>query len=281
MRDVQALQKDYVFGAPGADAQLEANKKAFFEEFVRRPEFLANYTGLTSAQYIDKVMLTGGINSTTARLFITGMDWSQVVPPTNPSPFGTAIARLSVASENTMDFSLSFRVDSAETGAHIHGPALAGANAPPIVTFPNGEFRDFTVTLTSQQGSDMRNGRLYIDVHTQNNPNGEIRGQIGIQRFQRDVLVDALNQGNISRAEALRLMVEDADFRAKELNRAFVLMEYFGYLRRNPDDPPDNNLAGYNFWLAKLNQFNGNFQQAEMVKAFLRSAEYRGRFGPP
>jgi uncharacterized protein (TIGR03118 family) len=285
MRDVQALQKDYVFGAPGADAQLEANKKAFFEEFVRRPEFLANYTGLTSAQYIDKVMLTGAINSTTARLFIAGLDGSQVVPPTTPSsllsPFGTAIARLSVASENTMDFSLSFRVDSAETGAHIHGPALAGANAPPIVTFPNGEFRDFTVTLTSQQGSDMRNGRLYIDVHTQNNPNGEIRGQIGIQRFQRDVLVDALNQGNISRAEALRLMVEDADFRAKELNRAFVLMEYFGYLRRNPDDPPDNNLAGYNFWLAKLNQFNGNFQQAEMVKAFLRSAEYRGRFGPP
>lgn len=285
MRDVQALQKDYVFGAPGADAQLEANRKAFFDEFVRRTEFLAKYTGLTNAQFIDKVMATGGINSTTARLFIAGMDGSQVVPPATPStllsPFGTAIARLSFASENTMDFSLSFRVDSAETGAHIHGPALASANAPPILNFPNGEFRDFTVTLTSQQGSDMRNGRLYIDVHTQNNPNGEIRGQIPFQRFQRDVLVDALNQGIITRAEALRLMVEDADFRAKELNRAFVLMEYFGYLRRNPDDPPDNNLSGYNFWLAKLNQFNGNFVAAEMVKSFLKATEYRGRFGPP
>jgi hypothetical protein len=149
------------------------------------------------------------------------------------------------------------------------------------VNLPNGEFRDFTVTLTPQQGSDMRNARLYIDVHTQNNPNGEIRGQIGFQRFQHDVLVDALNQGIINRAEALRLMVEDADLRAKELNRAFVLMEYFGYLRRNPDDPPDNNLNGYNFWLAKLNQFNGNFVNAEMVKSFLKSTEYRGRFGPP
>ena len=41
------------------------------------------------------------------------------------------------------------------------------------------------------------------------------------------------------------------------------------------------NLNGFNFWLAKLNQFNGNFVQAEMVKAFIKSTEYRGRFGPP
>jgi hypothetical protein len=39
--------------------------------------------------------------------------------------------------------------------------------------------------------------------------------------------------------------------------------------------------AGYNFWLTKLNQFNGNFVQAEMVKAFLDSTEYRQRFGSP
>jgi hypothetical protein len=40
------------------------------------------------------------------------------------------------------------------------------------------------------------------------------------------------------------------------------------------------NFAGYNFWLAKLNQFNGNFINAEMVKAFIVSSEYRQRFGP-
>jgi hypothetical protein len=48
-----------------------------------------------------------------------------------------------------------------------------------------------------------------------------------------------------------------------------------------PDDPPDNNLNGYNFWLNKLNQFNGNFVNADMVKAFIKSTEYRRRFGPP
>jgi len=59
-----------------------------------------------------------------------------------------------------------------------------------------------------------------------------------------------------------------------------VLMQYFGYLRRNPDDAPDNNFDGYQFWLDKLNQFNGNFVDAEMVKAFLSSLEYQQRFGP-
>jgi hypothetical protein len=44
--------------------------------------------------------------------------------------------------------------------------------------------------------------------------------------------------------------------------------------------PPDNDFAGFEFWLAKLNQFNGNFVDAEMVQAFIFSDEYRRRFGP-
>lgn len=65
----------------------------------------------------------------------------------------------------------------------------------------------------------------------------------------------------------------------QEFNKAFVLMEYFGYLGRNPDDPPDSDFAGYNFWLTKLNNFNGNYVNADMVKAFLVSSEYKQRFG--
>jgi len=56
-------------------------------------------------------------------------------------------------------------------------------------------------------------------------------------------------------------------------------MQYFGYLRRNPNSGPDSDFSGYNFWLGKLDEFNGNFIQAEMVKAFLDSIEYRRRFG--
>jgi len=82
------------------------------------------------------------------------------------------------------------------------------------------------------------------------------------------------------RARALRRVAENSTFASQEFNRAFVLMEYFGYLQRNPNDLPDTDYSGYDFWLAKLNQFNGNFQNAEMVKAFISSSEYRRRFGP-
>ena len=83
-----------------------------------------------------------------------------------------------------------------------------------------------------------------------------------------------------ARARALRRVAENSALTAQEFNRAFVLMQYFGYLHRNPNDAPDGNFDGYNFWLNKLNQFNGDFHQAEMVKAFVSSLEYRRRFGP-
>jgi hypothetical protein len=84
------------------------------------------------------------------------------------------------------------------------------------------------------------------------------------------------------RALVLRAVAEDQDLKNAEKNRAFVLMQYFGYLRRNPNDPPDIglNFDGYNFWLGKLNDFGGNFVNADMVKAFLVSSEYRKRFAP-
>ena len=83
-----------------------------------------------------------------------------------------------------------------------------------------------------------------------------------------------------ARARALRRVAENSTLAQQEFNRAFVLMQYFGYLRRNPNDPPEPTLdyQGYNFWLTKLNNFNGNFIDAEMVKAFIQSTEYRNRF---
>jgi hypothetical protein len=84
-----------------------------------------------------------------------------------------------------------------------------------------------------------------------------------------------------ARARALRRVAENETFSQRELNPAFVLMQYFGYLQRNPNEAPDTNLDGYNFWLHKLDEFAGDFRRAEMVKSFLVSAEYRARFGAP
>jgi hypothetical protein len=90
----------------------------------------------------------------------------------------------------------------------------------------------------------------------------------------------ATSSDNNARARALRLVAENPTLVQQEFNRAFVLMQYFGYLRRNPDDAPDNDHSGYEFWLTKLDQFNGNFITAEMVKAFITSIEYNSRFAP-
>jgi hypothetical protein len=83
-----------------------------------------------------------------------------------------------------------------------------------------------------------------------------------------------------ARGRALWRITQNAAFDQREMNRCFVYMEYIGYLRRNPNDPPDSDFTGFDFWVNKLNLFNGDFFQAEMVKAFLSSAEYRRRFGP-
>jgi YVTN family beta-propeller protein len=100
---------------------------------------------------------------------------------------------------------------------------------------------------------------------------------------ERDALVSQLTSNNTAAGRALvvRQVSENAEFSRRQINRAFVLMQYFGYLRHNPDDAPEAglNFDGYNFWLAKLDQFNGNFIQAEMVKSFIVSSEYRQRFG--
>jgi hypothetical protein len=138
--------------------------------------------------------------------------------------------------------------------------ALAFVQRPDFQTaFPN--------SLTAQQFVDQ------LDV----NADGALSGA------ERTTLLGVLGAtpSDLSkRASVLRSVAEDATLRNAEFNRAFVLMQYFGYMRRNPNDAPDTDFAGYNFWLGKLNQFHGNFVQAELVKAFITSIEYRQRFGP-
>jgi hypothetical protein len=100
---------------------------------------------------------------------------------------------------------------------------------------------------------------------------------------ERTAAINAYNaQGTVplARTAALRSVSDSTSVKNAEFRAAFVLMEYFGYLRRNPTDAPDNNDTGYQFWLAKLNAANGDYQGAQLVKAFINSIEYRVRFGP-
>ncbi|HEY6805357.1 MAG TPA: hypothetical protein VI306_17400 [Pyrinomonadaceae bacterium] len=91
-------------------------------------------------------------------------------------------------------------------------------------------------------------------------------------------ILGASPSDNSKRAQVVRAVAENSTLDTRDFNKAFVLTQYFGYLRRNPDEGNDTNFDGFNFWLGKLNQFNGNYVQAEMVKAFLVSGEYLNRF---
>ena len=177
LTDTQEIGRGVIFGQPGADVLLEANKQRFFTDFVQRSNFVdpaAYPPTLTAAQIVDKL------------------------------------------NANTFD------------------PRVPGSTG-------------------------------------------------SLSQAERDALVAQLAPNPSSptlRAQVLRSVSENSLFAARQTNKAFVLMQYFGYLRRNPNDQPDSDLAGYNFWLGKLNQFNGNFVNAEMVKAFISSIEYQQRFGP-
>jgi hypothetical protein len=102
-----------------------------------------------------------------------------------------------------------------------------------------------------------------------------------LTQTERDQLVVGLVVGTETRASVLRKIAENPEFTRRETNRAFVLMQYFGYLRRAPNDAPDTTFEGLDFWLSKLEQFGGDYRRAEMVKAFVSSVEYRARFQTP
>jgi hypothetical protein len=107
---------------------------------------------------------------------------------------------------------------------------------------------------------------------------------------ERNALINGLNGGSETRASVLFKVVDGTNtitdghlqfntrygqaFYENQFNAAFVYMEYLGYLQRDPDE------GGFNFWLGKLNQF-GNWVDAQMVLAFIKSPEYRSRFGAP
>jgi subtilisin family serine protease len=85
-------------------------------------------------------------------------------------------------------------------------------------------------------------------------------------------LIAALDSGQMSRGEVLRNIVESQVVADRFFNRAFVAMQYFGYLRRDPDT------VGFQNWLNTLNADPSNFRH--MIFGFLFSTEYRQRFGP-
>ena len=92
----------------------------------------------------------------------------------------------------------------------------------------------------------------------------------GVTSPHRDFWIAALGNGTRTRATVLRDIAESLEVYNKYFNQAFVVMQYFGYLRRDPD-------GSYLDWIQVLDSTGDS---RGMINGFMNSLEYRFRFGP-
>jgi uncharacterized repeat protein (TIGR01451 family) len=133
------------------------------------------------------------IKSKPSQLFVATLNGAQEVPANSSTATGTSTLLLS-PDETTAHVTLNFSgLSSQQTDAHIHGPAMPGVAAPVIFPLPSGLISDFQITLTAGQVQDLKNGLLYVNVHSSNFPSGEIRGQ-----YQSPVAANSVEFGATS-----------------------------------------------------------------------------------
>ncbi|HVS82561.1 MAG TPA: hypothetical protein VHE60_12595, partial [Pyrinomonadaceae bacterium] len=156
--------------------------------------------------------------------------------------YSTALGRKPDFAEFTPDMA---RVSGFLTNDQLEAAKTAFAN-------------DFVTRPAFAQYATMTNAQ-YVDALSQT---------AGVTLGNRQVLVASLEAGTLTRAQALRQIAESGEVYAKYYNQAFVVMEYFGYLRRDPD-------ILYLNWIDVLNQGGDS---RHMVEGFVDATEYRNRF---
>jgi hypothetical protein len=97
-------------------------------------------------------------------------------------------------------------------------------------------------------------------------------GKLDLADRERSDLAADLAAGRETRPSLLLRISASPRLYKRDYNRAYLLSHYFGYLRRNPDDPPDHDLAGYNFWLLQLDQSR---DYRGVTRAFIEADEYK------
>jgi hypothetical protein len=133
------------------------------------------------------------------------------------------------------------------------------------------EFTSLYGNMSNQQYVDALLGKYNLQQITTEDPQDfEGAAQVTLTRQQ---LTEALNGGTMTRAQALRAVVQSSEVDAAEYHGAFVSMQYYGYLRRTPEQ------SGYDAWLRVIRQDPNNVRV--MVNGFLNSREYALRFGRP
>lgn len=118
-------------------------------------------------------------NSNTSAM-TTRLSGASEVPPVMSSASGTVEATLNKRTSE-LSWTVTYSgLSGPATGAHFHGPAMAGANAGVVVPITGSLTSPIrgVASLTAAQAADLMAGKWYVNLHTAANPNGEIRGQL-------------------------------------------------------------------------------------------------------
>ena len=106
----------------------------------------------------------------------------------------------------------------------------------------------------------------------------------GVTLSNESTLIANLNNGSQTRAQVLRAVAEHPEINAKFFKQAFVTMEYFGYLRRDPEDCHNSQDPANCGFIFHNNRFSlitdPHLVENFVVRGFIESPEYRQRFGP-
>ena len=118
--------------------------------------------------------------SSSSSAMMARLSGASEVPPITSSASGTVEASLNKQT-NELSWTVTYSgLSGPATGAHFHGPAMAGANAGVVVPMTGSLTSPIrgVASLTAAQVADLMAGKWYVNLHTVANPNGEIRGQI-------------------------------------------------------------------------------------------------------
>src|SRR5262244_3833988 len=142
------------------------------DQSMHRSLICSGLAGLALASFIG----SGAIAETVA--YKATMNAQSEVPPNESKGAGTAELTYDTTTK-TLTWTVTFSdLSGPATAAHFHGPAEAGKNAGVAVAIPNATSSpaEGSATLTDAQAADFEAGKYYVNVHTKDNPGGEIRG---------------------------------------------------------------------------------------------------------
>lgn len=124
------------------------------------------------------IVLSGPASAEKMMMKVNLTSAAEVPPNTSPGK-GTADVTYDTASK-MLTWKVTYSgLTGPATMAHFHGPAEAGKNAPVVVPFKDAASgAEGSATLTDAQAADLMAGKMYINVHTEANKGGEIRGQV-------------------------------------------------------------------------------------------------------